>query len=264
MELVFGALLFIFGVCVGSFLNVVILRFGYRERGGERSQCMACGTVLRARDLVPLFSYLALRGRCRECGSRLLTQYPLVELATGLLFLMSYYMVGYAFSGVLFVATAGFWVSFLGLVVYDLRHTLVPLPFVYGMYGFAALSFLLTPSMSALWGVFVCAGFFALLTAVTRGKGMGIGDAYVAGALGLFLGVEHGVVASVFAVWIGALVGIALMLCARICKHLFGSTYGMRVTLKTEVPFAPFLALGALSVWWYNLGFASLGLSLPF
>lgn len=250
MELALGVLLFVLGTCVGSFLNVVILRFGYRERGGERSACMACNATLAPRDLVPFFSYIALRGRCRQCGSRLLAQYPLVELTTGLLFLATYAVTGYEYYGLLFVATAGFWVSFLGLVVYDLRHLLIPFPFLYGMYGFAALSLVLVPSLSMLWGALVCAGFFGLIHALSRGKGMGIGDAYIAGAIGLFFGLEQGIVASVLAVWIGALVGIALLLIRS------------RVTLKTEIPFAPFLALGALSTWWYNLGFAALGLSL--
>lgn len=252
MELALSALLFVLGVCAGSFLNVVILRFGYAERSGTRSACMACGTTLTARDLVPILSYLTLRGRCRHCGSALLAQYPLVELAAGLLFIASYTVTGDAYHGALFVATAGFWVSFLALVVYDLRHTLVPLPFVYGMYGFAAFSFLLSPATGALWGAPVCAGFFALISVATRGRGMGIGDAYIAGAIGLFLGLEQGIVASAVAVWVGAVVGIALM------------AVRTRVTLKTEIPFAPFLALGALATWWYSLGFASLGLSLPF
>lgn len=252
MDVALYALLFVLGACVGSFLNVVVLRFGYRERAGERSACMACGKTLTARDLVPLFSYLALRGRCRHCGSSLLLQYPLVELCAGLLFVVSYAVVGSDVYGIVFVATAGFWVSCLGLVVYDLRHTLVPLPFVYGMYGFAVPALLLSPAPNALWGALVCSSFFALISIATRGKGMGIGDAYVAGAIGLFLGLEAGVVASVLAVWGGALVGIALMV-AR--SH---------VTLKTEIPFAPFLALGAFCAWWYDLGIASLGLSLPF
>lgn len=243
-------LFFMLGACVGSFLNVVTLRFGYSERDGKRSKCMACDAELCAHDLFPIFSYLALRGRCRYCGSRLLLQYPLVELLTGLLFVISFFVAGEAFFGLLFTLSAAFWTTLLGLVVYDLRHTLVPLPFVYALYVFAGVAALISEPAGALWGALVCAGFFALIHFSTKGKGMGIGDAYVAGAIGLMLGLEAGIVASVLAVWSGALVGIALLL---VRSH---------VTLKTEIPFAPFLAFGALLTWSLSLTLSALGLSL--
>lgn len=272
MDVLVAGLLFILGASVGSFLNVVILRFGYAERGGARSACMACGTTLGAFDLVPMFSYAALGGRCRTCGSSISIQYPLVEILTGLLFVLSYLKVstGDVASEILFVLFAGFWASLVALVAYDIRHTLIPLPFVWSLAAFAALrplsdAYLLgsaAPLTDALLGALICGGFFALIHAVTRGRGMGIGDAYVAAAIALMLGLEAGIVASVIAVWSGALVGVALLALAFVFKHLSVGAHSGHVTLKSEIPFAPFLALGALLTWSLGIGLDALGLSL--
>ena len=265
MELLGVLLVSVLGACVGSFLNVVILRFGYAERGGARSACMACGTTLRPLDLIPLLSFFMLRGRCRSCGSRLLVQYPLVELSTAYLFALTFmHTSGTPGMELQFLAYAGFWTSLLGLTVYDLRHTLIPLPFVWGLYGFALLSVMSALSPMYVIGALVCGGFFALIHLVTRGRGMGIGDAYVAGAIGLLLGLEQGIVASVLAVWTGALVGLALLAIQHVFKQLALSGMRTHVTLKSEIPFAPFLAFGALLTWSMGLTLNALGLSLPF
>ncbi len=274
MEWTIATLLFVLGACVGSFLNVVILRFGFTERAAERSQCAQCNATLRVRDLVPIVSYLALRGRCARCGSAITAQYPIVEVLLGVLFVLTFFVTqSGTYDPLLFVVTAGFWTAMLGLVVYDVRHTLVPLPFVYALFGFAgvrilvdiATSFSLVPLIDAVWGAAICGGFFALITAVTRGKGMGIGDAYIAAAIGAMFGLSIGVVAGVFAVWIGALFGISILAAQWVFKQLAARTPHRRVTLKSEIPFAPFLALGALGAW--STGFApvllaALGISL--
>ncbi len=102
------------------------------------------------------------------------------------------------------------------------------------------------PVGDALLGALVCGGFFALITALTRGRGMGIGDAYIAASIGAMFGLAVGVVSGVFAVWIGALTGVALLLVQAVFIQLQATRRWKRVTLKTEIPFAPFLALGAL------------------
>lgn len=273
MEVLVAGLLFILGASVGSFLNVVILRFGYSERGGERSACMACGTTLGVFDLVPMFSYAALGGHCRTCGSSISIQYPLVEVLTGFLFVLTYLQVGAGgvASEALFVLFSGYWAAMVALVAYDIRHTLIPLQFVYALYGFAALKVALTvfqsnswlPLSDALWGAVVCSGFFALIYAVTNGRGMGIGDAYVAGAIGLMLGLEAGIVSSVLAVWIGAIVGLTLVAIQFVFQRILLAHSSKHVTLKTEIPFAPFLALGALLVWSVGIELSALGLVFP-
>lgn len=251
----FVALLFLaIGACVGSFLNVVVLRFGFRERQGERSHCAACSASLTAWDLVPIFSYAALSGRCRHCGSHISLQYPLVEAVTALVFLLTYLTLPAStwLQGLVLIVHLGFWSAFVALVVYDIRHTLIPYEFLWWLLGFGVLGAALrvftmgqTALWDSLWGAIVCGGFFALIHLVTRGKGMGLGDAYVAGIIGLMFGLSSGIAASAFGVWAGALVGILLLAATRVFPHARVRVGSRRVTLKTEIPFAPFLAFGA-------------------
>lgn len=254
------AFLFILGTCIGSFVNVAVLRFGFDERSSPRSACMACGHTLRARDLVPLFSYAALRGRCRDCGSRLSPQYPLVELATGISFALAAPLIPATvslFPLLSFAALLVFLAALIGATAYDLRHTLVPLDFIWVLLAAAAVASLAqalahgTPEPlidSALGGGAIFAFFFAVVF-VTKGRGMGIGDGYVAGAGGIVLGFFRGIEAVMLAVWSATIVYLALYAAAALSSALRGgnrrSAKG-QVTMKTEVPFVPFIAFGIL------------------
>lgn len=257
MDLLASAVFFVLGVSVGSFLNVVVLRFGFNEPASTRSRCASCNEVLHPRDLVPVLSYVVLKGRCRSCGSKMSSQYPLVELAVGLLFVVTYWAIeplGSITLVVPFLATLGFWAALIGLVAYDIRHTLIPLPFVYAMLLFAAVRIgadvyaqvSWAPVIDALVGAVVCGGFFALIHVLTRGRGMGIGDAYVAAAIGAMFGLMQGIVACVLGVWIGAIVGLLVLGLTRVFPRMLLESVGMRVTLSSEIPFAPFLAVGAV------------------
>src|SRR3989344_8703593 len=118
ISLVFGA----FGLIVGSFLNVVILRHGVRSLGG-RSGCMSCGAQLQWYDMVPVFSWLALGGKCRACRAHISPQYPLVEAVTAILFAL----IG-ATSLLLLQKILGCVILALlvAITVYDIRHTIIP------------------------------------------------------------------------------------------------------------------------------------------
>ena len=244
MEVLFATCAFLFGLIVGSFVNVLTLRFGFRESSRPRSQCEACGARLSWFDLVPLLSSILLHGRCRACGSRIAPQYLLVELATGFLFLSVF--LGSPLSlqpAFLFamVAHLVFWAVFVGIVSYDLRHTLIPLPFTLALIGaavavrvgeaFSVLS--IAPVTDALLGAAALGGFLALVVLVTRGKGMGTGDIHIAAALGLLFGFWRGIEVMMLAFWIGALVGVVLL------------AFGKGFRMKSEVPFAPFLLIAA-------------------
>ncbi len=241
----FIATLFVFGLIVGSFLNVVILRFGFVEQARPRSGCPHCEGRLRWFELVPVVSWLVLRGRCRRCGTGLSSQYPLVELANGLLYLLAglFYppvlsVLGVAsFALLLFCSSA-----FLLLVVYDLRHTLLPtrflISFAAGVVALRSLEAYTFKSWfivsDALLGALALAGFIGLVVLATRGRGMGVGDIYVAAVLGFFFGLFRGVEVLLMAFWIGALVGTALIALKK------------KATMKTEVPFVPFLFAASL------------------
>jgi leader peptidase (prepilin peptidase)/N-methyltransferase len=250
MEYTLAAAFFVVGACVGSFVNVAVLRFGFSERDNPRSHCAACMAQLSVLDLVPVFSYIVLSGRCRRCGSRVSLQYPVVEIICGVLFATSVVVLGpyLAITDFLVLGTyLGFWASLLALVVYDIRHTLVPLPFIWVTLGFVVVSVLLRGTyVDAVGAALVCGGFFACIHFLTRGKGMGIGDAYVAALIGGMLGLVSGVWASALGVWIGAAVGVLLLAANKVFPHARLLLLGHRVTLKSEVPFAPFLALGAV------------------
>ncbi len=249
--------LFLFGLgtSVGSFVNVAIFRFGFQERASARSRCMACDAPIAWYDLIPILSYALLRGRCRGCGSSLSSQYPLVELGTGLLFalsfryfpsLISFFPLLAYFSLLVFLA------ALLALTVYDIRHTLVPLPFTGFLAGsalFAAAAKSMAsesffPLVDGLLGAVALFGFFFAVYLLTRGRGMGLGDAYVAGAGGILLGLFRGIEAVMFGVWSGtAFYLLALLLSSSVLGMRLFAKYP-RVTIRSELPLVPFLALG--------------------
>jgi len=262
----FSAFFFILGLIVGSYLNVLILRFGYTAKQSARSACAHCGVQLRWRELLPVISYLALRGRCSNCGSRISLQYPLVEFAVGLLFLASFMAYPLSLSAVSiigFAALLGFISSMVVVVVYDLRHTLIPLPFVYGAGIFALIrviaeAFLQSsgrPLIDAILGGGLLFGIFALVSFITKERGLGFGDAYIAGAVGLLLGVLGGLNAVILGVWAGTFFYLALLLFSHL--RLLGPR--LRVTMKSELPFAPWLAVGALSALFTDISSFSVG-----
>ncbi len=263
--------MFLLGLIVGSFLNVVIFRFGFYESKRPRSQCQSCQHTLVWYELIPLLSYFFLLGTCRYCGSRLSLQYPLVELATGLLFLgvaygaFPFISIWHLFS---FVVLLVFWSSFLVLVVYDIRHTLVPSLFAWVVLGsvilvrvFEAFSMnSVTPLLDAFLGALVLGGFFTAIVFLSHGKGMGVGDIYIASALGVLFGVGRGIEVITIAFWIGALIGVSLILAPRIAffirKMVFSLSPHRRgvsqtegnfwFKMKSEIAFVPFLFIAAL------------------
>jgi leader peptidase (prepilin peptidase) / N-methyltransferase len=229
------------GLAVGSFLNVVIFRLERHEDIAKGcSHCATCKHTLGFRELIPLLSFLLLAGRCRFCNTRISVQYPLVELATGLLFMMIFSV----FEDSLFDMV--FWLFFSAslvvIAVYDLKFQLVPGEVVWPLVVGSLLYILIPPLIrlgfsnpSLIWQVspffstaFVTGGFILLLVVLTREKGMGLGDVPIAFAQGLLLGFPWGLLAFGLSFIIGALVGITLI--------VYKGAH-----LKTSVPFTPFL-----------------------
>ncbi len=248
---------FVFGLIVGSFLNVLILRTGTDEGIGGRSHCSHCKRTLEWYELVPVVSWLALAGRCRTCRAPISIQYPLVELITGVLFFIfaSSWLppipLGLALAMIaLFIAVA----------VFDLHHSLIPdqwnyalaiLSFLYGyaIYGAEDIVMLFSAGPIAALPLF-------LLWAYSRGAWMGFGDVKLALSFGWILGPLYGFVATMFAFVIGAVVslGILLPLSAlatfaqkRGSKSLW--QYGAGFTMRSEVPFGPFLIASCVILW---------------
>jgi leader peptidase (prepilin peptidase)/N-methyltransferase len=245
------------GLIIGSFLNVVILRRGARTVGG-RSGCLSCGAPLRVYDLIPIVSWLLLRGRCRDCGTRISMQYPIVEGTTALLFgivgssgIAPYLeVVGFAICAILVLVAA-----------YDIRHTIIPDEWSYG-FGILALAssmpFALVHGGAAGVGLLLAAGPVAalplfLLWLVSHGRWMGFGDVKLAFGIGWLLGLSTGLFAVFFAFVIGAVVSVCILMPVQYLEARIGAHrlkhQTTRFTMKSEVPFGPFLIASCLIVW---------------
>jgi len=249
---------FIFGTIVGSFLNVVILRHNTGRGVTGRSGCFSCGKTLSWYELIPIFSFLTLRGKCGVCQSKISWQYPLVEFANGLLFvfLWAYFDVktGDIFLLMQFIISCILWSSLLVIFVYDLKHKIIPdrfsLLFAICAVLLVLLGKFIVPGYSVfshIIGASVLSGFFFILWYTSNGRWMGFGDVKLAFSIGLYLGLSQGLSAFAFAFWIGAGFSLVRLLAPRLAvllgtKRL--SSGGEHLTMKSEVPFAPFLIIG--------------------
>jgi leader peptidase (prepilin peptidase) / N-methyltransferase len=225
------------GLMIGSFLNVCIYRLPRRESiVWPASHCTSCNRPLAWFENVPVLGWLALRGRCRTCGSRISAIYPLVELTTAVVFAGG--ALVYGLSPLLFVRLA-FASALIVLFVIDLQHRILPnvitLP---GMAAGLAASLFLPPGwLSSLIGIVAGGGIlFAIAEAYYRLRGiegLGMGDVKMLAMIGAVLGWPLMLLTLIFASFAGSLVGVGLMASGR---------GGMQAAL----PFGTFLALGAL------------------
>jgi len=237
-------LIFVVGTCIGSFLNVAI----FRTHEGEsvvtgRSKCRACEVPIGAQDLVPVLSYLRLRGRCRSCKSVISWQYPAVEIVTGFLFVVAFLSstqtLNDSITQSLLFLRNGVFLSYLVLIfVYDLRHMLIIDRFTIPAMIFAIIINLwlgTVPAWSVLVGGLVLAGFFWIQFLLSKGTWVGGGDIRMGALMGFMLGLEHGLVALFIAYVLGAIVGLMMMVTGR-------------ATRKTPVPFGTFLSVSTVLV----------------
>ncbi|SDL58820.1 prepilin peptidase [Halarsenatibacter silvermanii] len=237
------------GLIVGSFINVLIVRV---PRGqsiiNPRSHCPDCGHELKAFELIPVLSFILLRGKCRECGVTIPLRYPLVELMTGFLFLANFYLAAEPvelISGMVFITLL------LPLSVIDLREQILPDKLnLAGMAAGLTLSFFrvdFTP-LTSISGILAGGGFLFALAIISRG-GIGGGDIKLMLFTGSFLGAPL-VLISIF---LAAILGLIASL-----PSLFRGQMG----LKSKLPFGPFLALSALILWYFGAELLSFYLQL--
>lgn len=257
--LVLVPLVFFIGACIGSFLNVVIMRslIGEKWMMG-RSRCDGCRRELQWFELIPLVSFVALRGKCRTCGTEIDMMHPVVEILTGSLFVW-WWLIGFAFFQLgtqpLQIIQALFWLSigvvFIAIFISDLVAYIIPdWALLWIFFSTLLYRFILIATGSynpADLGRAILLGSVLLLTFLalwkfTKGKGMGFGDVKFVFVLGVLLGWPNGLVAVSVAFLSGAALGLILI----------GIQRG---GLKTAVPFGPFLIFGALValVWGQDL-----------
>lgn len=248
--------IFILGLVIGSFLNVVIFRLETEDEIiNSRSKCLHCGHQLSWKDLFPVFSFVFLRGKCRYCGKRISWQYPLVEIATGVLFVVLFSNIfqnyNFSFFNVFNYFSLIFIFSALVVVfVFDLRHYIIPDEVIYP--AILVASVLVGLNSLAITGVFdfhyffnyfssalLAGGFFLFLVLLTRGKGMGGGDIKLGFLMGLVLGFPT-ILLSLFVAFLsGAVIGLLLMAMGK-------------KKMKSMVPFGPFLIFGFLISYFYG------------
>ncbi|MCR4322636.1 MAG: prepilin peptidase [Candidatus Azambacteria bacterium] len=237
-------LVFVFGLALGSFLNVVVCRLAEgASLVFDRSRCPQCAHTLAWYELVPLVSFVVQRARCRACGGRIAWQYPLVELATAFLFVFIYNFLPSYYHGWEMAYLFAVWSALLIIFLFDLKHYIIPNKVLYPLIavvaahmffggGFMAIPYALISALSA-------AGFFLALYLVSRGTWIGFGDVKFGIFMGLFLGFPLIVVAFFFSYLIGAIIGSALLV-----LH--------SKKLQSQIPFGPFLVVGTFIAYFYG------------
>lgn len=237
-------LVFILGLAVGSFLNCMAYRLEHQQKVSGRSFCEHCNHMLGWQDLIPVISFLILRGKCRYCGSSVSLWHPIVELATGIIFLIVFaglfgisnfspkdlLSLGFA----LYIAS-----SLIIIFIYDLKHYLIPdkvlIPaiLVAILFNFfvASEGSVITFFINYFFAGLILFGFFFLIFFFSKGNWLGFGDVKFVLFMGVLLGLEKSFLALFIASLAGSVIGILLILF-------------QKKQFKSLIPFGPFLATG--------------------
>ena len=232
--IIIGVIFFLYGIVIGSFLNVVILRIPIHENITlTRSHCMTCGHTLAWYDLFPLFSYIFLKGKCRHCGAKISIQYPIVETANGVLWLSIYLINDVSIETILYCMCAS---ALLALSIIDWRTQ--EIPFGINVFIFVlGLIRLITDRenwLEHVIGFFAVSGFLTLLIIVTRllikKDAMGWGDVKLMAATGLLLGWKLIIIAFFLGCILGSVIHLTRMKVQKGVDHVLS--------------FGPYLSMG--------------------
>ncbi len=254
------------GVIIGSFLNVVIYRFHTGKSLSGSSHCLSCQAPLRWFELFPVLSFLALRARCRHCHASISTRYIFVELLTaGLFFLVVWTTPIWWLWPLLWLLVS----ILVVILIYDINHLVIPDSLVVLTTIIASLylgyEWYIVPNLTQLLysivAGFVAYGFFAALWKYSNGRWLGYGDAKLAFPLGLMVGLPGTFSMLVVSFWVGTIISLSM-----IAYQYYRRRRGQRrlrflvqpLTMKSEVPFAPFLIIGFLLVFFFGVDVLSL------
>ncbi|OGK13730.1 hypothetical protein A3A93_05290 [Candidatus Roizmanbacteria bacterium RIFCSPLOWO2_01_FULL_38_12] len=251
--ILYSIFLFIIGLFLGSFLNVVADRLACEQTLGGRSKCDTCKRKLSWIDLIPIISYTSLKGKCRYCQASISIQYPISEIATGVVFTLTWILSQNAYP------SASVWLHFVHIaiaslifviILTDLRYQIIPDEIHIALIIVGILRFLLlnSPVQTSLFfsllnfmliqkfGMMLVAGMAVMLPLlliflITKGKGMGFGDVKFAYIIGFLLGIKAGLIALYIGFVIGGIIALFLMIL-------------QKAKLKTKIAFGPFLIIG--------------------
>jgi prepilin signal peptidase PulO-like enzyme (type II secretory pathway) len=246
--------LVILGLGLGSFANALVWRIYQQYKGKKarkysivhgRSMCPNCQRSLSVKDLIPVFSWLGLKGKCRYCKKSISWQYPAVEVSTAVLFVLSYLLWPKELAGWEWLQLAIWLVcltGFVALIVYDLRYMILPNRIIFPLMaiasGAAVIESVVTegtePISSAILGLLVGGGIFYLLFVISDGAWIGGGDVKLGFLLGLLVG---GPANAFLMLFLASLLGTILFL-----PLLLGN----KLSIKKKIPFGPFLIAGGI------------------
>ncbi len=256
MEILLLVIIFVLGLCCGSFVNMLIYRVAinyklesrkFKVKSKRRSFCDYCGKQLSWFENIPVISWIIQRGETRCCGKKLSILYPIVEFTTGILFLLSFQFLISNFQLINFWKIVQLCISFLIIVflvfsaVFDLKYMILP---DFSTVILVSSSLVLWISRyfgdwTYIWSALGSFLFLDFLYLITKKKGMGFGDVKLAVFMGLFLGYPKIIVAFYTAFIVGAAMSLILMILKKATK-------------KTQIPFGPFLIFGTLVAWFWG------------
>ena len=277
MNLILYIIIFFFGAAIGSLVNVIVDRLYVKSFLSGRSHCASCGKELSFFELIPVFSYIFLKGRCKNCKTKIGAKHLYVEIVLGVLALITYklLLVSYfdpmsidfnVISGALFSILYTFLFILLSVIfLYDLRHKIVPLSFsllllitgiAFEVWKASHLQIFYNGSYSTLFyldifsGILISLPFF-LINIFSKGRGAGMGDVILFLGVGYLLGFVYGVSAFLLSVWIGALVSLFLI-------FFLPKKYNK----KSAIPFAPFIVIATIIVLFLNIDIVGISMFL--
>lgn len=237
--ILFSLVIFLYGIVIGSFLNVCIYRIPKKENiVVVRSHCMECGYRLAWYDLIPLFSYLFLKGRCRKCGCKLSAQYPIIEASNGVLYVVVFLVKGATVESLLYCLLFS---ALLALSVIDARTYEIPVGFniFIALLGVARVATDYRNWLNYLIGALCVSLFLLLLYLFSHGRAIGGGDIKLMAAAGLLLGWKLIILAFCVGCIVGAVVHVIRMKVSK-AEHVLAM--------------GPYLSIGvAFAALWGNL-----------
>lgn len=228
-------IIFVLGTIIGSFLNVCIYRIPKEESiAYPPSHCTTCGNNLRPYDLIPILSYMFLKGRCRYCGEKVSIRYPIIEFITGVLFLITFIKYGLSLNFIKYILLISILIV-IGMIDLDttdvyfsttLTGIISSLIFI-GIYFYMGI-----PVRSYIYGGIVGGGLLSAIILITKG-GMGWGDAEICLFCGLFLGLKFTILMLFLSFIIGSIISLILILSGKKSR-------------KDYIPFGPFIVLATI------------------
>lgn len=241
MDIYFTILLFIIGLIFGSFFNVCIFLIPNNQSiANPPSHCYYCNNRLKLLDLVPILSWLFLKGKCRYCGQKISPRYALVELLTGILFVLVYKVYGLNIETLYYLAL----ISLLVIITFiDMDHFIIPDSLIISGLVFASLFNLTVKGIElkdSILGAVICGGGMLLLInligLIVKKQVMGGGDIKLLFMIGLFLGIKGGLLTILISIYVGAIYGIGIIIYSIIKKQDYSSM----------IPYGPFISVGTL------------------